>query len=148
LTIKNYSSQILENPEVYFENGISPFGLPLIPVPNGKGLVWGACKTAYSIRGTSGVFLYHIKDSDLSLAVYWSLPYIYWGGRYSNWWNVKVYQGPITVDQDLFQNMKYGRHLGDSNLCKGKLFGGLSYGGSMGGAGECTLDISLRDSKA
>ena len=85
-----------ENPKVFFQSGTSKYGLPT-PVPGGKGLVWGARKTEYSTKGTAGVIVYHIKDYNLSLALMWSVPYSYL--FYSNWWNLKVYEGLIEPDE-------------------------------------------------
>jgi hypothetical protein len=71
----------------------------------GEGLVWGACKTEYSTKGTSGVIVYHIKDYNLSLAFMWSIPFAYL--FYSNWWNLKVYEGLIEPDEGNNLNLKF-----------------------------------------
>src|SRR5436309_9244100 len=94
-SIKNYSFLTLERPKVCCVSGKSPFEFPTTPVQNNKGLVWGACKTDYSTKGTSGVVVYHIKDYNLSLAFMWSVPYLF----YSNWWNIKIYEGLIEPDE-------------------------------------------------
>jgi hypothetical protein len=97
ITIKNYTLQTLENPKVYHVVGTSQFGLPFSPIPIGNGLVWGARKTEYSTTGTAGVIVYHIKDYNLSLAFMWSVPLVYL--FYSNWWNLKVYEGLIEPNE-------------------------------------------------
>ena len=78
--------------------GTSPKPLPSHPLFNGgKGMVWGARKTSYSTRGTAGLIVYQIKGCNLSLAVTWSVPFWYPG--YTNWWNIKVYEGSKTADE-------------------------------------------------
>jgi hypothetical protein len=70
----------------------------------GRGLVWGARKTEYSPKGTAGVIVYHIKNCNLSLAFMWSVPLVYL--FYSNWWNLKVYEGFIEPDEGNNSNLK------------------------------------------
>jgi len=78
--------------------GTSSEPLPFQPLFNGgKGMVWGANKTSYSTRGTSGVIVYQIKGRNLCLAVMWNIPFVYTG--YRNWWNIKVYEGSRTADE-------------------------------------------------
>ncbi|RIA85011.1 Cytolysin/lectin [Glomus cerebriforme] len=144
ITIKNYSQLQLEKPKLYYVSGTSQFGLPSPPVLSGLGLVWGARKTEYSAKGTAGVIVYHIKDSNLSLAFMWCVPFAY--VFYENWWNVKIYEGLIEPNEDLFMKMYYDSpHEGNGNPFSGKLSNGLNFEGSMGNAGQCTIDISIKD---
>ncbi|GBB89068.1 hypothetical protein RclHR1_15720002 [Rhizophagus clarus] len=146
ITIKNYTSQTLENPKLYLQTGTSKYPLPTHPVSNNKGLVWGARKVSYSTKGTSGVIVYHIKDYDLSLALMWSIPFAYLS--YSNWWNIKVYEGLIEPNEDLFWKMYYDNpEKGDGNSYSGKLDGGWSYEGSMGDAGQSIIIIDFLEGK-
>ncbi|CAB4443358.1 unnamed protein product [Rhizophagus irregularis] len=62
ITIKNFTSQTLEKPRVYYLSGTSQFGLPTPPVSMGRGLVWGARKTEYSPKGTAGVIVFVLED--------------------------------------------------------------------------------------
>ncbi|CAB4443356.1 unnamed protein product [Rhizophagus irregularis] len=144
IAIKNYSLQTLDKPRIFFVSGVSQFGLPSFPVPMGEGLVWGACKTEYSTKGTAGVIVYHIKDYNLSLAFMWSIPFTYL--FYSNWWNLKVYEGLIEPDEDFFWMMYYDSpHKGDGNAYSGKLSGGWSYKGTMGSEGQSIIVINFQD---
>ncbi|GBB89067.1 hypothetical protein RclHR1_15720001 [Rhizophagus clarus] len=146
IAIKNYTSQTLENPEVYLRTGTSKFLFPSHPISSGKGLVWGACKTDYSTKGTSGVIVYHIKDCNLSLAFMWSIPFIYISS--SNWWNLKVYEGLVEPNKELFKKMYHDNpHKGNCNSFSGKLSGGWSYEGSMGDAGQSVVIIDIREDK-
>ncbi|GBC31515.2 DELTA-actitoxin-Ate1a isoform X2 [Rhizophagus irregularis DAOM 181602=DAOM 197198] len=122
ITIKNFTSQTLEKPRVYYVSGTSQFGLPTPPVSMGRGLVWGA-------------------------PFMWSVPLVYL--FYSNWWNLKVYEGLIEPDEDLFWKMYYDNpNQGNGNPFSGKLSGGWSYEGSMGDAGQSTVVINFQDSKS
>ncbi|CAG8732538.1 17704_t:CDS:2 [Acaulospora morrowiae] len=146
VTIKNESSVTLENPKVYFSSGTSQFGLPSPPLYSGKGLVWGARKSEYVTRGTAGVIVYHIKDYNLSLAFMWSVPLVYL--FYTNWWNLKIYEGFIEPDEEFFWKMYYDYpHKGDGNPYSGTL-SRWSYEGSMGDAGQSTITITFREGKA
>ncbi|CAB4443357.1 unnamed protein product [Rhizophagus irregularis] len=147
ITIKNYTSQTLEKPRIYYASGTSQFGLPTPPVSMGKGFVWGARKTEYSTKGTAGVIVYHIKNYNLSLAFMWSVPLTYL--FYSNWWNLKIYEGLIEPDEDLFNKMYYDSpNKGNGNPFSGKLSGGWSYEGSMGDAGQSAIVINFHDGKS
>jgi hypothetical protein len=76
---------------VCLEFGKSPYGtLEVDKVHDGQGMVWGAHKTSYSLRGTEGVIVYHIKDQNKCLAFMWGVPF-----KHSNRWCVKVYDGFI-----------------------------------------------------
>ncbi|RGB33015.1 Cytolysin/lectin [Rhizophagus diaphanus] len=144
IAIKNYSLQTLEKPRLFFLSGVSQSGLPSYPVPMGEGLVWGACKTEYSTKGTAGVIVYHIKDYNLSLAFMWSIPFNYL--FYSNWWNLKVYEGLIEPNEDFFWMMYYDSpHEGDGKAYSGKLSGGWRYKGTMGSEGQSIIVVDFQD---
>ncbi|GBC00370.1 hypothetical protein RclHR1_03830009 [Rhizophagus clarus] len=144
ITIKNYSYQTLENPKIFRLAGASQFGFPPTPVSIGDGFVWGARKTEFSTNGTAGVIVYHIRDYNLSLAFMWSLPFAY--VFYSNWWNLKIYEGFVEPNEDLFWKMYYDSpHPGNGNPFSGKLSGGWSYEGSMGDAGQSVIVIDFKE---
>ncbi|PKY59224.1 Sea anemone cytolysin [Rhizophagus irregularis] len=147
ITIKNCSSQTLENPKTFIKSGTCRKGFPFNPVPTGKGVVWGAHKTSYSTYGTSGVIVYHIKNEkwNRSLAFMWKVPFSYVG--HSNWWKIKLYEGLEEANEEFYERMRYEDKplKGDGNPFSGELGGGWSYVGTMGGAGKCTVEVTITD---
>ncbi|GBC31508.1 uncharacterized protein OCT59_016437 [Rhizophagus irregularis] len=147
ITIKNCSSQTLENPKIFIKSGTCRKGFPPNPIPTGKGVVWAANKTSYSTWGTSGVIVYHIKTEkwNRSLAFMWKIPFSY--VNHANWWKIKLYEGLVEVNKEFYERMRYEDkpHKGDGNPFNGDLGGGWSYVGTMGGAGKCTIDITITD---
>ncbi|KAF0497288.1 Sea anemone cytolysin [Gigaspora margarita] len=100
----------------------------------------GARKTSYAFRGTEGVIVYHIKDQNKCLALMWKVPY-----SRSNGWYIKVYDGFINPNKDLFHEMRDKSHMGgDGKIYEGTLDGGLCYSGSMGGTGKPHVEIILQ----
>ncbi|RGB37297.1 Sea anemone actinoporin [Rhizophagus diaphanus] len=142
ITIKNHSKQILDKHSVYFYSGTSDWGIPG-PVSNGEGLVWGTRKTAGSVAtGTVGVFVYHIKDQNQSLAFMWSIPFDY--NIYSNWWSIIVYDGLVEANDDLYREMYYGSpKKGDSQTYEGDLNFGWRYEGTMGHSGTPIIVVDI-----
>ncbi|CAG8605686.1 11932_t:CDS:2 [Ambispora gerdemannii] len=135
ITIKNYSAQILDQHNVYFDSGTSDLGLPG-PVLKDEGLVWGARKTAGPVAtGTVGVFVYHIRNQKQSLAFMWSVPFDY--NIYDNLWKIQVYD-------DLYKKMLDGSpNKGDSKTYKKDLDFGWRYEGSMGSSGTPFIDVKI-----
>ncbi|CAB4409250.1 unnamed protein product [Rhizophagus irregularis] len=146
ITIKNCSSQTLENPKIFIKSGTCRKGFPP-HLPTGKGVVWGAHKTSNSTFGTSGVIVYHIKNEkcNRSLAFMWKVPFSY--ANLSNCWNIKLYEGLIEANKELYKHMLYKDkpHKGDGNPFSGELGCGWSYVGTMGGAGKCTIEVTITD---
>ncbi|CAG8595136.1 uncharacterized protein OCT59_002256 [Rhizophagus irregularis] len=146
ITIKNHSKQIHDKHSVYFYSGTSDWGIPG-PVSNCEGLVWGTRKTAGPVStGTVGVFVYHIKDQNQSLAFMWSIPFDY--NIYSNWWSIIVYDGFIEANDDLYRGMYYcspnkGDSSGDSQTYQGNLNFGWRYEGSMGHSGTPIIVVDI-----
>ncbi|CAB5179824.1 unnamed protein product [Rhizophagus irregularis] len=164
ITIKNHSKQILDEHSVHFYSGTSDWAIPG-PVSNGEGLVWGTRKTAGPVAtGTVGVFVYHIKDQNQSLAFMWSIPFDY--NIYSNWWSIIVYDGFIEandgnnsilltksklpqylfyiIDLDLYREMYYNSpNKGDSQTYKRDLNFGWRYEGSMGNSGTPIIVVDI-----
>ncbi|CAH1759527.1 6303_t:CDS:2 [Entrophospora sp. SA101] len=135
ITIKNHSPETLDQPDLYFSSGTSDYGLPT-PIPSGKGLVWGARKISGPyFTGTVGVIVYQIKNQNKSLAFAWSIPFNYI--IYSNWWAIQVYDGYITPNSDLFDDMSKNvtNNKGDSRNHQGSMNFGWRYEGSVGDSG-------------
>ncbi|PKY20529.1 fragaceatoxin C [Rhizophagus irregularis] len=142
ITIKNHSKQILDEHSVHFYSGTSDWAIPG-PVSNGEGLVWGTRKTAGPVAtGTVGVFVYHVKDQNQSLAFMWSIPFDY--NIYSNWWSIIVYDGFIEANDDLYREMYYNSpNKGDSQTYKRDLNSGWRYEGSMGNSGTPIIVVDI-----
>ncbi|CAG8688775.1 46213_t:CDS:2, partial [Gigaspora margarita] len=63
----------------------------------------------------------------------------------SNGWYIKVYDGFINPNKDLFHEMRDKSHMGgDGKIYEGTLDGGLCYSGSMGGTGKPHVEIILQ----
>ncbi|CAG8559227.1 3461_t:CDS:2 [Funneliformis mosseae] len=103
----------------------------------------GASKTAGPVAtGAVGIFVYHIRDQKQSLVFLWSVSFDY--NLYDNWWDLKIYDGFIEADYDLYKEMYYGSpHKGDSLTYKGNLNFGWRYQGSMGHSGTPSTRIEI-----
>ncbi|CAG8478153.1 9753_t:CDS:2 [Funneliformis caledonium] len=145
ITIKNLSSPIIfEKPEVHIEYGASDFQLPSDQLSKDKGLVWGARKISGVFGGTVGVIAYHFQDRNESLVFMWSVPlnYIF----YSNWWNIKVYNGHVKANRALFEKIYNDLpHKGDGKMYRGVLSTDLLFKGTMRNSGITTIVIEVQN---
>lgn len=78
--------------------------------------------------GVVGVLTYYIPDMKSTLAVMWSVPFDY--NLYENWWNVKLYDGKVKPNYDMYNELYYRaspfkaggwetKNLGDGLKCRG-----------------------------
>ena len=91
----------------------------------------------------AGVFTYHIKNGDKTLAVMFSVPYHYFW--YSNWWNIKIYNGKRNADREMFDELyREAENKGDNSWKSGDLQNlGLKFKGYMNDAGKAILQIKV-----
>ncbi|CAI2188561.1 2340_t:CDS:10, partial [Funneliformis geosporum] len=137
-------NELLKEPEVHIEYGTSNFGLPTDQLSKDKGLVWGARKIAGVFGGTVGVIAYHFQDRNESLVFMWSVPlnYVF----YSNWWNIKVYNGHVKANQELFEKIYNDLpHEGDGKMYRGILSTDLLFKGTMKKSGITTIVIEVQN---
>lgn len=97
---ENLSNRDLIDPTWYISYGVIR-SLPKTLPPTKAG-IFTFEKTAYSSAGTSGVLTYTIADTDLQVAVLWSVPYSY--AYYSNVFYVKILRNH-QANEDLFNSM-------------------------------------------
>ena len=72
----------------------------------------------------------------------YSVPYNHFW--YSNWWNVKLYDGCRRADKSIYEEMYYGNPFeGDKITHERKLGSNLKFEGSMTGSGQATLQIKV-----
>ena len=106
-------------------------------------MIWGARKTSGPIaRGAAGVFTYHIKASNETLAIMYSVPFDL--NLFNNWWNVKLYSGCHKADKNTFSEMDGSDKMkGDNTWHTRNLGSGLSVKGAMGSTGQSKLEIKV-----
>lgn len=98
--LENLGNRELINPTWYISYGVIR-NLPNT-LPANKAGIFTFEKTAYSAAGTSGVLTYTIANTNLQVAVLWSVPYSY--AYYSNEYNVKIFRN-VQANEDLFNRM-------------------------------------------
>lgn len=98
--LENLGNRDLTDPTWYISHGVVQ-NLPKTLPPNKAG-VFTFQKTAFSTAGTSGVLTYTIANTNLQVAVLWSVPYVY--AYYSNEFNVKILEN-VKADEDLYNRM-------------------------------------------
>ena len=103
LTITESDAKItFHTPTTYFGSGTSDVSLPR-QFTSGQSIAWGSRKTAGPCAtGTVGVFTYNSSDGN-TLAVMWSLPFDF--VIYKSWWNVKMFRGTRTANEDIYSEM-------------------------------------------
>ena len=88
---------------LYFESGTSDDVLPPDVLPE-EAAIYGARKTAGPVAtGAVGVLCYYVPQMYKSVCVMFSVPFDY--NWYSNWWNVKIYQGRANVGASIYEDM-------------------------------------------
>ena len=91
---------------VHFRSGTSNNILPAC-LSAKKAAVYTARKTSGPVaRGAVAALGYEIPDLKVTLAVLFSVPFDY--NWYSNWWDVRVFPGKISINYDLYERMYYG----------------------------------------
>lgn len=91
---------------VYFFSGTSDDVLPASVSPQ-EAVIYPARKTFGPVAtGVVGVLCYYIPDREVSLYVLFSVPFDY--NLYSNWWDVKVFSGKKTPDEQMYNDMYHG----------------------------------------
>ena len=110
---------------------------------SGQALLYGARKTSGPVAtGCVGVVAYYIPDHDITLYVMFSVPFDY--NWYSNWWNVKIYDGEKRATSSTFDDLYYSSNpfKGDDGWHHGISLGhGLTMSGSMTSSGQASLAI-------
>ena len=83
------------------------------------------------------------EDKTYSICVMYSVPFDY--NWYSNWWNVKRYDGCTRASYNVFRELYYYANpfKADSSWKERYLGGGLKMRGSMTPSGESTLEIHV-----
>ena len=124
-----------------------------ILLTSGKALLYGARKTSFSFSGAVGVMTYYIPKMHSTLAVMFSIPYVY--NSHSNLWNVALKRGDLKADNDMYDGMYHGTfELGYKKPMKGNnrwesryLGHNLKARGAMSNSGTATLEIHVEISK-
>ena len=92
---------------VYFRSGTSDDVLPACASPQ-EAVIYPARKTSGPVAtGVVGVLCYYIPDRKVSLCILFSVPFDY--NLYSNWWDVQVFSGKKSPDNQLYNDMYYGK---------------------------------------
>lgn len=92
--------------------------------------------------GVVGVLTYYIPAKGSTLAVMWSVPFDY--NLYSNWWNVKLYNGKKRPDHAMYKELYYDADPFRAGSWDTKnLGGGLKCRGFMTTPGEAKLQIKV-----
>lgn len=128
---------------VYFESGTSDVALPPDVHPE-KAAIYGVRKTAGPVAtGAVGALCYYVPKIHKSVCVMFSVPFSYtW---YSNWWDVKIYQGKVNALEKIYEDMYYDDPFEGNNLYRSKYLGyGLNLkGGYMSSSGTAALEIVI-----
>ena len=126
---------------VYFYSGASDIVLPN-EVPDQMVALYNARKTSGPVAtGAVGVLGYKLGDGN-TLGVMFSVPYDY--NLYSNWWNVKVYNGYKPVDKDMYDDLyDNATFKGDDQWYDKSLGYGYKVRGAMSSSGTCTLQCYI-----
>ena len=91
---------------VYFRSGTSDEFLPPY-LSSEEGAIFPGRKTEGPVAtGVVGVLCYYVPKRRKSLCVMFSVPFDY--NLYSNWWDVQMFSGKISPDQQLYEQMYYG----------------------------------------
>nr|AWM11685.1 actinoporin StnIII [Stichodactyla helianthus] len=139
--IDNESGRSWSALNTYFRSGTSHEILPE-NVPNHKALVYNARKSNGPVaKGIVAAFAYYMSDGN-TLAVMFSVPFDY--NLYSNWWDVRIYNGKRRADQKMYKDLYYGSPFkGDNGWHQKNLGYGLKMKGIMTSAGEAKLQIEI-----
>ncbi|KXJ13840.1 Cytolysin-3 [Exaiptasia diaphana] len=138
--VENESGLKWEALNVFFRYGASDITLPM-KVENAKALLYTARKShSIFMTGTSAVFTYSMSDGN-TLAVLFVVPYNKLS--FSNWWNVKVYNGRKMADWRMWKEL-YNKNPFPANAWHQRNLGyGVKVKGYMTNAGEATLQIRI-----
>ena len=106
--------------------------------------MYDARKKWWSFYGVSGVLAYCLPNIQKTLAVMFSVPY---SGFYSNWFNVKLYDGRKIPDDDLFNEMYKDHPLEGSNTWHDRSLDveNLKFSGYMTSSDKATIKIKVHD---
>ena len=108
----------------------------------GEALLYEARRT-YWAAGAAGVLTYYIPGMEITLGVLFSIPNDY--NLYSNWWNVKLYNGKKRADYNMYYDLHYyADPLEGNNAWHHRDLGpGLKIRGSMAGSGQVTFELHV-----
>ena len=143
LTITESDAKItFHTPTTYFDSGTSDVPLPR-QFTSGQSIAWGSRKTAGPCAtGTVGVFTYNSSDEN-TLAVMWSLPFDF--AIYKSWWNVKMFRGTRTANEDIYSEMYRTAQYKGNNDWHGPMDIGQGYTmtGTMAPSSVTSLEIEV-----
>ncbi|XP_066030192.1 DELTA-stichotoxin-Hcr4a-like [Pocillopora verrucosa] len=91
--------------------------------------------------GSVGVVTYYTQGADKTVAVMFSVPFDY--NLYSNWWDVKIYNGMKRATYDMYEDMYYNHPYQGDNGWHTKYANGFQVKGTMTSAGECVMELRI-----
>ena len=87
------------------------------------------------------MFNYYTQGADKTVAVMFSVPFDY--NLYSNWWDVKIYNGMKRATYDMYEDMYYNHPYQGDNGWHTKYANGFQVKGTMISAGECVMELRI-----
>ena len=140
ISIENLSKKTWSPINIYYYSGESDQEPPK-QVEDGETLEYNARNKRSWPTGVVGVLAYSTGDGK-TLAVMFSVAFDY--NLYSNWWNVKVYEGRKRAGYRMYKSLYYAKPFkGDNGWYERSIGNGLNVKGAMSSSGKATLKIRV-----